>query len=115
VGSPLFYRLQNAFLAGRTLVKLALLLEHLQRYGVNAGEVTALLNSELGMNDLTGEPWNITSETGKYVVHLTERTTFEIRPVGYTAEHAALIAEWQRIAAAIGAADEPRQEYPLNN
>jgi hypothetical protein len=38
---------------------------------------------------------------------LTDRIEFEIRPVGYAADHAAIIAEWRRIAAAIGAADDP--------
>jgi serine/threonine protein kinase len=107
-GSSRFYRLQNAFLAGRAMVKLALLLERQQRFGMNGVEMTALLNSDLGINDLTGEPWNITCEAGNNVVHLTERVEFEIKPVSYSADHAAIIAEWQRIAAAIGAANDPR-------
>jgi serine/threonine protein kinase len=115
VGSSRFYRLQKTFLACRTLIKLTLLLERQQRYGMNAGEVTALLNSDLGINDLTGEPWKISCMEGKNVVHITEQTAFKIRSVNYAAEHTDLIAEWQRIAAAIGATDDPRQEYPLNN
>lgn len=109
VGSSRFYRLQNTFLAGRAMIKLALLLERQQRFGMNGGEVAALLNSDLGLNDLTGEPWNITCEAGNNVVHLTDRVEFAIKPVGYAADHTAIIAEWQRIAAAIGAVDDPQQ------
>ncbi len=105
VGSSRFYKLQDSFLAGRTLIKLALLLERRQRFAMNAGEMTSLPDSDLGMNDLTGKPWEIAFEAEKTVVHLTDQIEFAIKPASYAAGQAAMITEWDRIAAAIGAAD----------
>jgi serine/threonine protein kinase len=109
VGSSRFASRLNSLLAGRTLIKLALLLERRQRFGLNAAEVTALRNSDLGINDLSGEPLKITGEAGKSVVRLTAQTAFEIKPMAYAPDHTAIIADWEKIAAAIGAMDHPGQ------
>lgn len=110
VGSSLFYRFQDSFLAGRTLIKLVLFMERLQRFAMNTGESTALPDSDLGVNDLTGKPWEITSEAEKTVVRLTDRIAFEIKPMNYALDQTALFTEWDRIAAALGAAGDPLGE-----
>jgi serine/threonine protein kinase len=111
IGSAAFTRLQNSLRANRVLIKLALLLERLQRFGINDNHVIALLISDLGMNDLTGEPWQITQKAEKYIVYLTDRINFEIRPVSYAADHAAIIAEWEKVTAAIDAMAGPPEPW----
>ncbi|MCX6558214.1 MAG: hypothetical protein NTW95_12430, partial [Candidatus Aminicenantes bacterium] len=103
VGSDRFYRWHDSLRAGRTLVKLALLLERLQRFGMNANEVVALLVSDLGVNELTGEPWKIMQAPDKAIIRVTSQAEFTVRPVNYAADHAVVIAELERLAAAIGA------------
>ncbi|MCX6554731.1 MAG: serine/threonine-protein kinase [Candidatus Aminicenantes bacterium] len=115
VGSAAFYRLQNSFRTTRTLIKLALLLERLQRFGANGNEVIALLVSDLGMNDLSGESWKITQAAEKNIVHLSERMEFSIRPIAYATDHAVVIAEWQKIAAAIDAMSIPPEPWTKIN
>ncbi|HSQ35105.1 MAG TPA: hypothetical protein VLQ89_03845, partial [Candidatus Binatia bacterium] len=103
IGSAAFTALQHSLRADRTLVKLALLLERLQRFGVNDNPVVSLLLSDLGKNELSNEPWKIVQRDETYVVRLTERSEFAIRPIAYASGHAAIIAELEDIAAAIGA------------
>jgi hypothetical protein len=107
IGSHRFYRLHGSLRADRTLVKLALLLERLQRFGMNANEVVSLLVSDLGKNELTGEPWKIIQAPDKIVIRVTGQAEFTVRPINYASDHAVVIAEWEKIAAAIGATNNP--------
>lgn len=108
VGSERFYRWHDFLRANRTLVKLALLLERLQRFGINSQEVVALLASDLGVNELTGEPWQIVQTIDRTVIRISGRTEFTFRPVSFAADHASAIAELERLAAAIGATGHRR-------
>ncbi len=103
VGSERFYRGHDSLRVNRTLVKLALLLERLQRFGINSKEVVSLLASDLGVNELTGEPWQIVQTIDRTVIRISERVEFTFRPVSYAADHATATAELERLATAIGA------------
>ena len=103
VGSSAFTSLQKSLGAERTMVKLTLLLERLQRFGIDDNQVVALLVSDLGMNDLSGEPWKIVQRDGTNIVHVTDRSEFAVRPITYATDHSVVIAEWVKITAAIGA------------
>jgi serine/threonine protein kinase len=103
VGSTDFASLQKSIRANRALIKLALLLGRLQRFGINDNQVVSLLVSDLGTNDLSGEPWKIIQRADTNVIYIAERVEFAVRPIAYGSDHASVIAEWERIAEAIGA------------